>query len=96
MAAPLYQFWFLKFSFLFLPWFASLALRFAVSFSPPFLPAGPWKGGRCFQEHKGGGWREAEWKSRLWVVVVVVFPVDLWQRFEDTQEKGGGVSLGGK
>lgn len=67
VAAPLYQFGLLPFSFLFLPWFASLALRFAVSSSPPFLPAGPWKGGRCFQAHKGGGWKGAEWKSGLWV-----------------------------
>lgn len=35
--------------------FASLAFCFGVSSSPPFLPAGPWKGGRCSQLTKAAG-----------------------------------------
>lgn len=35
--------------------FASLAFRFAVSSSPPFLPAGPWKGGLRSQLTKAAG-----------------------------------------
>lgn len=67
VAVPVSWFGLLPFSFL-SSHFASLAFRFAAFSSPrahppaTFLPAGPWKGGRRSQAHKGGGWREAEWE----------------------------------
>lgn len=96
LAAPIYQLRLLPFSFLFLPWFASLAFCFAVSSSPPFLPAGALEGrallpgaqrrrverGGVEEPFRGGGVsteRPCVGGSH-WI---------LWQRFEDTQEKGG-------